>query len=105
MLCAVTEVFIELYTVINSRPIGIGVSLAGFNTVFYFTEMASHLKIVFVTCLLLFILMEEFKPVLAKKGEQLKQRTKKLETSMVELKAKIKALEKCKGKWKRSARS
>ena len=60
--------------------------------------MASHLKIVFVTCLLLFILMEEFKPVLAKKGEQLKQRTKILETSMAELKAKIKALEKCKGK-------
>ena len=68
--------------------------------------MATHLKIVFVTCLLLFILMEEFKPVPAKKGgEQLKQRTKILETSMVELKAKIKALEDCKGKWKHSARS
>ena len=67
--------------------------------------MATHLKIVFVTCLLLFILMEEFKPVLAKKGEQLKQRTKILETSMAELKAKIKALEECKGKWKHSARS
>ena len=67
--------------------------------------MTSHLKIVFVTCLLLFSLMEEFKPVLAKKGDNLKQKTKILETSMAELKAKIKALEDCKGKWKHSARS
>lgn len=60
--------------------------------------MANHLKIVFVTCLLLFILMEEFKPVLAIAGQPLKQRRKKLEASVAELKAKIKALEECKGK-------
>ncbi|XP_078382135.1 uncharacterized protein LOC144664794 isoform X1 [Oculina patagonica] len=58
--------------------------------------MASHLKIGFVSCLLLFILMEEFKPVLAIAGQPLKQRTKKLEASVAELKAKIKALEECK---------
>ena len=67
--------------------------------------MASHLKIVFVTCLLLFILMEEFKPVLAKKNKKLKQRINILETSMAELEAKIKALEECKGKCKHPTRS
>ncbi|KAL9959772.1 hypothetical protein ACROYT_G033127 [Oculina patagonica] len=57
--------------------------------------MSTHLKIAFVTSLLLFILMEEFNPVLAKHGERLKQRTKILETTVVELKEKIKALEEC----------
>ena len=76
--------------------------------------MAGHMKIVFLTCLLFFILMEEFKPVLAKKnkGQRLKQKVKILEASMAELKEKMKeqeektkekeeriqALEECKGK-------
>lgn len=63
--------------------------------------MASLLKSVFVTCLLWFILMEEFKPVLAKKkkDERLKQKVKSLEESMAELIAKTKALEDCNGRW------
>ncbi|KAL9962013.1 hypothetical protein ACROYT_G031066 [Oculina patagonica] len=40
--------------------------------------------------------MEDVKPVLAKKGEQLKQRTKILEETVRELSKKIKALEECK---------
>ena len=67
--------------------------------------MASHLKIVFVICLLFFIVMEEFKPVLAIVGDSLKQRTKKLERSMEELQAKIKALEECNGKCMHPTRS
>ncbi|KAL9969524.1 hypothetical protein ACROYT_G021746 [Oculina patagonica] len=67
-------------------------------------EMATHLKIVLLPCLLLFIvLMEDVKPVLAKKGGGLKQRTKVLEKTVRELNAKmkeqeekIKALEECK---------
>ncbi|XP_078384190.1 uncharacterized protein LOC144666675 [Oculina patagonica] len=50
--------------------------------------MASHLKIVFVTFLLMFILTEEFKPVLAK-GGRLKQKVKILQKSMADLKAKM----------------
>ncbi len=50
--------------------------------------MASHLKIVVVTCLLMFILTEEFKPVLAK-GGRLKPKVKQLEKSMADLKAKM----------------
>lgn len=45
--------------------------------------MATHTQIGLLTCLLLLmIVMEEVKPVLAKKGERLKQRTKMLEESM-----------------------
>ena len=70
------------------------------------SDMASHLKIILLTCLLSFIiLMEEIKPVLAKGGERLKQRTKMLEESFKELKKvveeqkeKIKTLEECTGK-------
>lgn len=61
--------------------------------------MATHLKIAFLTGLWLLILMKEFKPVLAKKGEHVKQRTKILETSMAELKDKIKVLEACQCKY------
>ena len=61
--------------------------------------MATHLKIFFVTFLLLLTVMEEFKPVLAKKGERLKQRTKKLEKSMTEVTRKIKVLEACQCKY------
>ena len=61
--------------------------------------MATHLKFVFATCLLLLIAMEEFKPILAKKGEPLKQRTKILEKSVAELKDKIKVLEECQCKY------
>ncbi len=67
--------------------------------------MATHLKIAFVTCLLLFILMEEFNPVQAKQGERLKQRTKILETTVIELKEKIKALEECNGEYTQLAQS
>ncbi len=50
------------------------------------TEMATHLKIVILPFLLLFmVLMEDVKPVLAKKGERLKQRTKKLEETVRKL--------------------
>ncbi|KAL9961055.1 hypothetical protein ACROYT_G029935 [Oculina patagonica] len=59
--------------------------------------MATHLKIVLLPCLLLFmVLMEEVKPVLAKHGERLKQRTKILEETVRKLNDKIKALEDCK---------
>ncbi|KAL9963092.1 hypothetical protein ACROYT_G032266 [Oculina patagonica] len=50
--------------------------------------MASHLKIVFVTFLLMFMLTEEFKPVLAK-GGRLKQKVKISQKSMADLKAKM----------------
>ena len=67
--------------------------------------MAIHLKIAFATCLLLLIVMEEFKPILAKKGDRLKQRSKILENSMADLKDKIKVLEACQCKFTRLARS
>ncbi|XP_078373592.1 uncharacterized protein LOC144657158 [Oculina patagonica] len=54
--------------------------------------MASHLKIVFVTLLLMFILTNEFKPVLAKRG-RLKQKVKILEKSLADLKAKMEGQE------------
>ncbi len=59
--------------------------------------MVSHLKIVLVTCFLLLMLLDEFKPVLAKGRQQLKQRTKILEAGVADLKAKMKALEDCNG--------
>ncbi len=67
--------------------------------------MATHLKIVLLPCLLLFMaLMEDVKPVLAKQGGRLKQRTKVLEKTVRELnekmkeqEEKIRALEECKG--------
>ncbi|KAL9967747.1 hypothetical protein ACROYT_G026039 [Oculina patagonica] len=59
-------------------------------------EMATHLKIVLLPCLLVFmVLMEDVKPVLAKQGERLKQRTKILEDTVRELNERIKALEEC----------
>ncbi|XP_078377310.1 pancreatic secretory granule membrane major glycoprotein GP2-like [Oculina patagonica] len=58
--------------------------------------MATHLKIVLLPCLLVFmVLMEDVKPVLAKQGERLKQRTKILEDTVRELNERIKALEEC----------
>ena len=76
--------------------------------------MATHLKVVLFTCLLFLMVftMGEVKPVLAKQGEQLKQRTKVLKGSVKELQEKvkeqeetikeqgeeIKELEKCNGK-------
>ncbi|XP_078382402.1 uncharacterized protein LOC144665101 [Oculina patagonica] len=51
--------------------------------------MASHLKIVLVTFLLMFILTEECKPVQAK-GGQLKQKVKLSEKSMAEMNTKMK---------------
>ena len=51
--------------------------------------MAAHLKVVLLTyLLLLMVLMEEVKPVLATREERLKQRTKLLEESVRELKEK-----------------
>ena len=67
--------------------------------------MAIHLNIAFATCLLLLLVMEEFKPILAKKGGRLKQRSKILENSMADLKVKIKVLEACQCKFTRLARS
>ncbi|KAL9962022.1 hypothetical protein ACROYT_G031080 [Oculina patagonica] len=53
--------------------------------------MATHLKIVILPFLLMFmVLMEDVKPVLAKQGERLKQRTKKLEETVRELNEKMK---------------
>ena len=63
---------------------------------FYFTDMAAHLKGVFVSCLLLLILMEEAKPVLAKKSS-LKKRVKKLEESKEKVEERLKELEECQG--------
>lgn len=58
------------------------------------------MKIFVLTCLvLLTVVMEEVKPVLAKQGERLKQRTKVLEQSITKLKEKMKELEECKGKY------
>ncbi len=55
------------------------------------SEMATHLKIVILPFLLMFmVLMEDVKPVLAKQGERLKQRTKKLEETVRELNEKMK---------------
>lgn len=81
--------------------------------------MSSHLKIALVTFLLMFILTEEFKSVLAKGGGRLKPKVKLLEKSIAELKAtmveqeartteqeaKIEALEDCDGKYKYPAHS
>lgn len=64
------------------------------------TEMAIHLKTVFLTYLLsLMVLMEEVKPVLAKKGKGLKQRTKVLEEAVSKLQKEMKELKDCKGKY------
>ncbi|XP_078374860.1 lactadherin-like isoform X2 [Oculina patagonica] len=53
--------------------------------------MAIHLKIVLLPCLLLLmLLMEDVKPVLAKKGGGLKQRTKILEETVRKLKEQMK---------------
>ncbi|XP_078346731.1 ficolin-2-like isoform X1 [Oculina patagonica] len=59
--------------------------------------MATHMKIGLLTCLLLLmILMEEVKPVLAGHIERLKQRTKILEENMKKMEERMKALEECK---------
>lgn len=68
--------------------------------------MATYLKIVVFSCLLsLIALMGAVQPVLAKKGDRLKQRSKILEGDMKDLKAKIKTLEDCKGRFTNSNRS
>ncbi len=65
---------------------------------FPFIVMATHMKIGLLTCLLLLmILMEEVKPVLAGHIERLKQRTKILEENMKKMEERMKALEECKG--------
>ena len=46
--------------------------------------MATHLKTVLFTFLLFLIVLMQVKPNLAKRGENLKQKTKKLEESMHE---------------------
>ena len=63
--------------------------------------MAAHLKGVFVSCLLLLILMEEAKPVLAKK-QKLSKRVKKLEETVEKVEKRLKALEECDGKYQSS---
>ena len=60
--------------------------------------MATHLKIALVTCLLMLIVTEEFKPVLAKK-DTLKKRTSTLEHEMSDVQGRVKQLESCKGKY------
>ena len=57
--------------------------------------MATHLKVVLLTCLLFLMVLAigEIKPVLAKQGEKLKQRTKVLEESVKELQEKVKEQE------------
>ena len=68
--------------------------------------MATHLKIVFVSWLLLLVLMEEAKPVVAKgKRTLLLERVNILEKNVAEIKEmmkeqakKMKALDSCKGK-------
>ena len=68
--------------------------------------MATHLKIVFVSWLLLLVLMEEAKPVIAKgKRTLLLERVNILEKNVAEIKEmmkeqakKMKALDSCKGK-------
>ena len=76
--------------------------------------MAIHLKTVVLTCLLLLmVVMENVKPVLAKRGRRLRQRIRALKQSVTELKETvrelkqemkeqekmIKALNECKGKY------
>lgn len=76
--------------------------------------MATYLKIVLLTCLLMpMVAMEDVQTVAATRGRLQKERTKKLEESMRELKEMmkeqeerinkqeemIKALEECKGKY------
>ena len=60
--------------------------------------MATHLKGVIVSCLLLLILMEEAKPVLAKK-QKLSKRVKKLEGSMDKVEDRLDDLEECQGNY------
>ena len=63
------------------------------------TEMATRVKIILLTCLLLLVaLMEETKPVWAKQGDRLKQRIQILEKSMKELNKTITKLEECNGR-------
>ena len=70
------------------------------------TDMATHLKIVFVSWLLLLVLMEEAKAVVAKgKRTLLLERVNILEKNVAEIKEmmkeqakKMKALDSCKGK-------
>ena len=72
----------------------------------YFAEMATHLNMFILNCLLLcMVVMEEVKPAMAKTGDQLKQRTQILEKTVKELDERmkeqaemIKALNKCQGK-------
>ena len=64
---------------------------------FYFIDMATHMKGVFVLCLLLLILMEEAKPVLAKK-KKLSKKVKYLEKSLGMAEERLEALEECEGK-------
>lgn len=62
---------------------------------FHITDMVIHLRIALVTCLLLFILMEDAKPVLARTG---KQRINKLEARVKVLEENMAEEGKCKGK-------
>ncbi|KAL9951809.1 hypothetical protein ACROYT_G044541 [Oculina patagonica] len=59
--------------------------------------MATHLKIVVLTCLLLLVvLMNEVKPAMAKRRQRLRQRVTILEESMRQLEERLKALEETK---------
>ena len=60
--------------------------------------MATHLKIAFVTCLLMLIVTEEFKPVLAKK-DTLRKKVSTLENEMSTVQGRVGKLESCKGKY------
>ena len=76
------------------------------STFCYFAEMATHLNMFILSCLLLFmVVMEEVKPALAKAGDRLKQRTQILEKTVKELDERMKeheetmkALKECQGK-------
>ena len=63
--------------------------------------MATHLKGVFVSCLLLLILMEEAKPVLAK-GKKLSKTVKKLVERVEKVEGDLKDFGKCPGKYQPS---
>ncbi|KAL9961155.1 hypothetical protein ACROYT_G030048 [Oculina patagonica] len=57
--------------------------------------MATSMKIALVGCLLLFVVLEESKPVLAKRRERLRQWVQLLEEGMTELIESVEALEEC----------
>ena len=55
--------------------------------------MANCLKITFVSCLLLLVVMDELQPVLATTEEKLKQSAQLFEEGMMELIRRVEALE------------